>query len=416
MRYLLFILILLVSPSLRAARTDCSTQMALADTAGDAITTSVDYEIHFYSALTGGTEISTAVTGSDTPSRGILNIQFDCAAVTANNAVFMEYLINGETLTPRVEMVSTPFASVASSVAGNSITLGTDTIGNYVESLTAGTGISITGGSGEGAALTISATGAVALSTGDVTTTTILDGTITSADLEDSSVTSAKIAADTITAADIAADAVGSSEIATGAVTTNEILDGTITGGDIENNAIDFTQLVDSMTLDASTSITINGSSTFSLKNRGTGYSFYVDDQNGDLTPFIIDADGNIGVGNTSPAGRLVVSPPPTQTLANGDTITADACGTIKKISITGATITDTTNTFTTPSSANDGCCMDIILVDTAPGLILTLDANPNFKTNGGTNQMMDVNDALRVCSTGVAGFWHQVSAIMSND
>ncbi|QQR79624.1 MAG: hypothetical protein IPJ69_09725 [Deltaproteobacteria bacterium] len=200
--------------SAQAARTDCVSQMALADISGNPITTSVDYEIHFYPTITGGAELTTAASGTVTPSNGILSLQFDCSTVTSNSAVFMEYVINSETLSPRVEMVSAPFAGTAFSVAGNSITLGTDTIGSYVESITAGSGISITGGAGEQAALTISATG-TSLTAGSVTTTEISNGTIATVDLADGSITTAKLANDS--------------------VTSTKISDGTIVANDISN-------------------------------------------------------------------------------------------------------------------------------------------------------------------------------------
>jgi len=41
-----------------------------------------------------------------------------------------------------------------------------------------------------------------------------------------------------------------------------------------------------------------NGSNTaFMITNSGTGDSFRVNDVSGDTTPFVIDADGNVGIG-----------------------------------------------------------------------------------------------------------------------
>ncbi|QQR81664.1 MAG: hypothetical protein IPJ69_06045 [Deltaproteobacteria bacterium] len=190
-----FSVLIFLSSSAFAARTDCVSQMALADTSGNPITAAVDYELHFYPTITGGAELTTAATGTATPSNGTLSIPFDCDAVTSNAAVFMEYVIDGETLTPRVEMVSSPFAAVAftalnvpsgaisndsittnlivdgtitssdialdaigaAQIATDAVTLETQTTGNYVASITAGTGISTTGASsGEGIAHTIS--------------------------------------------------------------------------------------------------------------------------------------------------------------------------------------------------------------------------------------------------------------------
>ena len=52
------------------------------------------------------------------------------------------------------------------------------------------------------------------------------------------------------------------------------------------------------MTLDASTDIAITGSNVFSLTNTGTGYSFRVNDEAGYATPFVVDASGNVNIGD----------------------------------------------------------------------------------------------------------------------
>jgi hypothetical protein len=50
-------------------------------------------------------------------------------------------------------------ASITATIAANSVALGTDTTGNYVSDLTAGSGISVSGGGGEGSNITVSNTG-----------------------------------------------------------------------------------------------------------------------------------------------------------------------------------------------------------------------------------------------------------------
>ncbi|QQR81657.1 MAG: hypothetical protein IPJ69_06010 [Deltaproteobacteria bacterium] len=231
-----FLLFFLYSLPTFAARTDCISQMALADISGNPITTSVEYEIHFYPTITGGAELTTAASGTVTPSNGILSLQFDCSTVTSNSAVFMEYVINSETLSPRVEMVSAPFAATAFSalsVSGD-VTLGSGTSGNYVQSLIAGTGITITGGTGEGSTPTISAT-VSGLAVDAVTTAEILNSTIATVDLADGSVTSAKILDGTIATADLANSSVTTAKINNDAVTlatkTNGDYVATLTAG-----------------------------------------------------------------------------------------------------------------------------------------------------------------------------------------
>uniref|UniRef100_A0A7C4M2Q7 LamG domain-containing protein n=1 Tax=candidate division CPR3 bacterium TaxID=2268181 RepID=A0A7C4M2Q7_UNCC3 len=44
------------------------------------------------------------------------------------------------------------------------------------------------------------------------------------------------------------------------------------------------------------------------VNNLGSGYSFRVDDESSDSTPFIVDSSGNVGIGTASPAATLHVS------------------------------------------------------------------------------------------------------------
>ncbi len=76
----------------------------------------------------------------------------------------------------------------------------------------------------------------------------------------------------------------------------------------ITADSLDFSEFKDAMTLDASTDISITGTNVFSITNTGTGNSFVVNDGSGDATPFVIDADGNVGIGTASPSARLTVN------------------------------------------------------------------------------------------------------------
>jgi len=124
-----------------------------------------------------------------------------------------------------------------------------------------------------------------------------------------------------------------------------------------------------------------------------------------------IDDAGNVGIGTTSPASKFVVAPPASQAIAGADTITADACGTIKQITSAGNVTTNTTNTLTAPTASYAGCCMTVINVDTAD--TITLDANTLFKTIGGANQALGPSDTVQVCSNGTN--WYQVGAVSGN-
>ncbi len=78
----------------------------------------------------------------------------------------------------------------------------------------------------------------------------------------------------------------------------------------IADDALNFDKLSDSLVLDASTSITAPSGQAYSLlvNNEGTGDSFRVNDANGDASPFVVDADGNVGVGIAVPTAKFEVS------------------------------------------------------------------------------------------------------------
>jgi len=76
----------------------------------------------------------------------------------------------------------------------------------------------------------------------------------------------------------------------------------------IDDDVLDFTELSDAMTLDASTRITVTGSNVLTLTNTGTGASLVVEDQASDTTPFVVAADGKVGIGISSPTQALDVA------------------------------------------------------------------------------------------------------------
>jgi len=182
--------------------------------------------------------------------------------------------------------------------------------------------------------------------------------------------------------------------------------------------------------LDASGTITtgyiLYGDVDFNNGTIGTTYGLYL----GDLTDgtqtntpwgiYVSDAvannhiAGSLMIGDTDlTAGPFQVSPPAEEIIAAAATITADACGTIKQISTNdaGAVTTNTTNTFTAPAAANEGCCMDIINTGGADNI--TLDNNANFKSIGGADIVMTPDDSTRVCSNG--SVWYSVGSLVAN-
>ncbi len=129
---------------------------------------------------------------------------------------------------------------------------------------------------------------------------------------------------------------------------------------------------------------------------------------NGDL--MIVDTNGNVGVGLTSPASKFVVASPTAEVVGAAATITANACGTVKQISATANRTTNTTDTFTTPTSAYSGCCMDVVNIDTVD--TITLDQNGNFFTGAGTDVALGPGKGVRVCSDGTD--WYQAGGVSS--
>lgn len=78
----------------------------------------------------------------------------------------------------------------------------------------------------------------------------------------------------------------------------------------ISADALNFTDLSDSLLLDASTDIFSSGTNVLSVTNSGTGLSLRVNDDGTltDATPVVVDASGNVGIGVAAPASKLDVA------------------------------------------------------------------------------------------------------------
>lgn len=77
----------------------------------------------------------------------------------------------------------------------------------------------------------------------------------------------------------------------------------------VADDVLDFSEFKDAMTLDAPTDIAVTGSDVLSVTNSGTANSFVVNDEPSDATPFVIDANGNVGIGSPTPTEMLSVGP-----------------------------------------------------------------------------------------------------------
>ena len=98
------------------------------------------------------------------------------------------------------------------------------------------------------------------------------------------------------------------------------------------------------------------------------------------------------------------------QTIAAGNTITADMCGGLKQITASGAVTTSTTDTFTAPSAANESCTMRVCNIGTVN--TITLDKNVLFFTSGGIDLPLPADSCVQVVSDGTK--WRQVTAVQA--
>ena len=127
-----------------------------------------------------------------------------------------------------------------------------------------------------------------------------------------------------------------------------------------------------------------------------------------------ITSTGRVNIGtNESSAAIFTVDPPSVQTIAAGNTVTANACGTIKPIMAAGNVTTDTTNTLTAPAASVVGCIMKVVNVGSAN--TITLDNNANFMTNLGADIALGPGDAVIVGSVAATSPWYQLADISVN-
>jgi hypothetical protein len=332
-------------------------------------------------------------------------------------------------------------------VAGNAVALATDTTGNYVQSVTNGSGISGGDGGSEGAALTLAlgaltsdwsqtgtfdivldnssselkilegGTGPTLYGIFDVTDLTVSSKTYTFPNATGTVVTSGNLsditAVGTVTSGIWNGSAVGAqyggtgfssyavgdilyasattalSKLAVGTDGQCLISNGTIPtwgscGSGIPADSLDFTDLADALTLDASTDIAVSGTNVLSVTNSGTGSSFVVNDAAGDATPFVIDASGNVGIGDASPSALLSVGSGGLFRVNSSGAITAvtgysQSSGTLSLTSanttqtttssifaLNGNSLTSGTGFYAASSTLSSGSLMDLAVTGTA--------------------------------------------------
>jgi hypothetical protein len=124
-----------------------------------------------------------------------------------------------------------------------------------------------------------------------------------------------------------------------------------------------------------------------------------------------VDSSKNLNI--TSTFGGTVLMPalkvniPVTQTLAGGDTITANACTSFKRINSTSAITTNLVDTFTAPDTTNTGCIMHVC---NTGSFTITLDKNSHFFASGGANVTLTSLSCVIVGSSGAQ--WYQLAPV----
>jgi hypothetical protein len=131
--------------------------------------------------------------------------------------------------------------------------------------------------------------------------------------------------------------------------------------------------------------------------------------------PVTVSPTGIVSTITGGPAVQLDVIgvrliPPATETLTGGATITANACGGLKRLTAAGAVTTSLTATFTAPAPANAGCTM---LVCNVGANTITLDTNAAFKSIAGADIVLTADDCTAVASDGTV--WRSAGSLVAN-
>ncbi|MEZ4156371.1 MAG: hypothetical protein R3B52_00125 [Candidatus Paceibacterota bacterium] len=269
--------------------------------------------------------------------------------------------------------LSIPADSIgADEIAPDSVALTTDTTGNYLATLTQGTGLIVTGGTGEGATPT------VAINTAEQTFGSSTIGVLTVT-------TSVSLPADSIGPNELAATAVSAGSY--GATNSTLLLtvdaDGRLTSvtsstisigaANIQADSLNFTEFADSLSLDAATTIAL-GANAFTINLNSTG-DFTIQDNGVAFVTFADDGTAYFST-NTYTASTTVGTLSVTSSLS----IPADSIGADEIAPDSVALTTDTTGNYLATLTQGTGL---IVTGGTGEGATPTVAINTAEQTFG---------------------------------
>ena len=242
--------------------------------------------------------------------------------------------------------------NITATIQPNSVTLGTDTTGNYVSEVSAGTGISVTHTPGEGSTATISVDNTVVKTTdtGTVTSTMIADGTIVNADINASAaIAHSKLA--NITAGSVLignASNVPTATALSGDVTVTSSGVTAISSGVIVNADINASAAIDKTKI-SGTAITAADTGTVTSTMIADGTIV-----NADINNSAAIALSKLASGTSAQVIIANSSGVPTYTTLSGDVTVTDA-GVVSIAANSVALGTDTTGNYMADISAGTG-------------------------------------------------------------
>jgi hypothetical protein len=126
------------------------------------------------------------------------------------------------------------------------------------------------------------------------------------------------------------------------------------------------------------------------ITNSGTGESFRVEDATGDITPFVIDSSGNVGMGTHIPLARLHITDGNANIRLNTSTPSADALNIVPPASFNSRSITLNTATLTAYRTVTLPDKTGTVALTSDPGLILV-----KTQTVGSGVSIVEVTDAF---------------------